>query len=448
MRLASILVLIFAAAAAGQQKKKTTPTAPEPTTSGPTVFPLESLKVQGNQRISSEKIIEVSGLKIGATVIRGDFDSARDRLLATGAFESVGCAFKPSLSNQGYAGTIEVVEVEQLYPYRFEDLPVPEDQLRAAVRQQERLLGDQIPGTQEVLNRYLAAIQKVVGPDLKLTAKLTTIAESEYVILFRPDTPRSRVAEVQFSGNEVIPSAALQRAFGEVAFGTTYSEPTIRAMLDAGIRPLYDARGRIRVAFTSIQPEPAKEYDGVLVKVTINEGPSYSLGAVQFAGVSASDAAELKRVANLEPNDVANFDDVKAALERIYTRFRTKGYLRVSGRADRDVDDKAHRVNVTLAIDPGAQFHMGKLEIAGLDILSEPHIRKAWSLQPGAAFEPQYPDTFLKELRDQGVFDNLGKTRAETNVDEKSHVVDVTLYFAGAGPKEEKKRPGRGGRGG
>lgn len=441
------MLLVCASIAPAQQKPKT-PAAPEPNTSEPTVFPLESLKVQGNQRIPAEKILEVAGLKIGVTVIRGDFDSARDRLLATGAFQSVGCSFKPSPSNTGYAGTIDVVEVEQLFPYRFEDLPVPEDQLRAAVRQQERLLGDRIPGTQEVLNRYLAAIQKVVGPDVKLTAKLTTIGESEYVILFRPDTPRSRVAEVQFSGNEVIPSTALQRAFGEVAFGTTYSEPTIRAMLDAGIRPLYDARGRIRVAFTKIETERAKEYDGVLVKVTILEGPSYSLGTVEFAGVSPSDAVELKRIANLAPNDVANFDDVKAALEKIYTRFRNKGYLRVSGRADRNIDDTAHRVNVTLAIDPGAQFHMGKLEIVGLDILSEPHIRKAWGLQPGAAFEPQYPDTFLKELRDQGVFDNLGKTRAETNIDEKSHMVDVTLYFAGAGPKEEKKRPGRGGRGG
>jgi outer membrane protein insertion porin family len=442
-----VVLLLCASIAAGQQKKKP-PTAPPPDPAPQTVFLLETLKVQGNQRIAPEKIIAVSGLKIGVPVAKSDFNAARDRLLATGAFESVGCAFKPSASNTGYAGVIDVVEVEQIYPYRFEDLPVPADKLRAALREQEPILGDDIPAHKDVLDRYVAVVQRITGPDVKVTAKLTSEAGPGYVILFRPDTPRLHVAEVRFSGNEVITSAALQRAFADVAFGTAYSDATIRAMLDASVRPLYDARGRIRVSFPTIETEPAKEYEGVIVKVAITEGPSYSLGGVQFAGVSPSDAVELKRIANLQPNDVANFDDVNAALEKIYARFRTKGYLRVTGKADRDIDDKEHRVSVTLAIDPGAQFKMGKLEIVGLDILSEPPIRKVWSIQPGAPFEPQYPDAFLKDLREQGVFDNLGKTRAETNIDEKSHVVDVTLHFSGAGPKEEKKIPGRGGRGG
>jgi outer membrane protein assembly factor BamA len=172
------------------------------------------------------------------------------------------------------------------------------------------------------------------------------------------------------------------------------------------------------------------------------------LGSVKFAGVSSADAAEMKKIANLESKDVANFDDINAALDRICARFKPKGYLRVSGRVDRAIDDKEHRVDVTLVIDPGALFTMGKLEIVGLDLNSEPAIRKVWSIKTGAPFEPEYPDNFLKDIREQGVFDNLGKTRAETNIDEKTHAVDVTLYFAGKGPEEQKKRPGRGGRGG
>jgi outer membrane translocation and assembly module TamA len=102
---------------------------------------------------------------------------------------------------------------------------------------------------------------------------------------------------------------------------------------------------------------------------------------------------------------------------------------------------------VTLALEPGTQYTMGKLEIVGLDILSEPPIRKVWSIKTGSPFEPDYPDAFLKDIRGQGVFDNLGKTRAESKIDEKTHTVDVTLYFAGAGPAQ-KKHEGRGGRGG
>ncbi len=431
-------------AAFAQQKKKTTP-APAAEPQPQTVFPLETLKVEGNRRIPAEKIIAVAGFKIGVAVVKSDFDAARDRLLATGAFESVGCEFKPSASNTGYAGTIDVVEVEQLYPYRFEDLPVSDDAIRAALRKQELLLGDQIPGTKDVLDRYVRIVQEMVGPAVKVSGKLISDI-GQYAIVFRPDIPRDRVAEVRFSGNEVVPPRALIDALSEVAVGTEFSDATMRLMIDASVRRLYDARGRIRVAFPKIETARALDSDGVIVKITVSEGPSYSLGTVQFAGVSRSDAAELKKVANLQSKDVANFDEINAALDRIYPRFRNKGYLHISGHVDRAIDDKEHKVDVTLTIDPGEQFVMGKLEIVGLDLITEPPIRKVWRLNPGAPFEPDYPDAFLKDIRDQGVFDNLGKTRAETNIDEKTHVVDVKLFFSGAGA-EQKKRPGRGGAG-
>ena len=49
----------------------------------------------------------------------------------------------------------EVAEVDQLFPYRFEELPLADDELRAALRKQEPILGDQIPATQEVMDRYV-----------------------------------------------------------------------------------------------------------------------------------------------------------------------------------------------------------------------------------------------------------------------------------------------------
>src|SRR6185437_1449067 len=126
-------------------------------------YPLESLKIQGNAHIPTEKIIAVSGLKIGAPVAKADFDQARTRLLATGAFESAGYEYKPSADKRGYDATIEVTEVPQFFPYRFEDLPVPDATIRAALRRQEPVFGDEIPATDQVLGRYTKAVQQLVG---------------------------------------------------------------------------------------------------------------------------------------------------------------------------------------------------------------------------------------------------------------------------------------------
>ncbi len=118
------------------------------------------------------------------------------------------------------------------------------------------------------------------------------------------------------------------------------------------------------------------------------------------------------------------------------------------GTAERDIDDKEHRVTVTLTIDPGALFVMGKLELIGLDLMTEPaDPRQMWRITEGDPFDPDYPDRLLTEVREEGIFDNLGKTSSEVNIDEKTHTVGVKLYFKGAGPPVEKKRGGRGGRG-
>jgi outer membrane protein insertion porin family len=408
---------------------------------GQKVFPLETVKVQGNRRIAAEKIVAVSGLKIGTPVTKADFDKGRERLIATGAFESVGYEFKPSAAKTGYDAVFEVVEVDQLYPYRFEDLPVSDDALRAALRKQEPILSDQIPATKEVLDRYAATIQGVVGDKVKVTGKVNADNPGQMAIVFRPNTPRAQVAEVKFTGNEVLPSTLLVRSLGDVAVGTGYSDTTFRMMLESSIRPLYEARGRIRVAFPKIEVKPSTMVDGVIITITVVEGPSYSLGTVKFAGLGDKEAQEAEKLANLQPRDIANFDDVKDAMDRVYARWRSRGYLHVTGHVDRAIDDKDRKVNLTATIEPGAQYTMGKLEIVGLDLTSEPAIRKIWGLKTGAPFQPDYPDAFLNNIREQDLFDNLGKTKSETSVDEKTRVVDVKLVFSGAGP-EKKKTPG------
>jgi outer membrane protein assembly factor BamA len=134
-----------------------------------------------------------------------------------------------------------------------------------------------------------------------------------------------------------------------------------------------------------------------------------------------------------------NFDEVEAGVERIRQRLRANGYLRVETQLARKVDDEKKTVSLNIAVTPGPQYTFGTLRIQGLDLESEPAIRKRWALKPGQPYRDGYPDHFLSRVREDGVFDNLGKTKATVKVDDQTRVVDVTLYFAGEPP--EPKRP-------
>jgi outer membrane protein insertion porin family len=398
----------------------------------PEKYPLEHLQIQGNKQIPTERIVAASGLKIGTPVQKADFDAARERLLESGAFESVGYSFKPSATNSGYDATFEVAEVVTLYPYRFEALPAATEALRAALRKQEPLLGDRIPATPQVLNRYNAAIRQFFEGKIETTSELSSDA-GPLEIVFRPAGERARIAEVKFTGNREMLTALLLPKLSTAAVGIPYSEPLLRRILDSAIRPMYEEQGRIRVAFPEITAQKAETNEGVVVTIAVNEGPVYNLGTVVLAGLPAAEVEQLAKSEDWHKGETANFTHIEANLDKIRQRQRAQGYLRANTSVVREIHDDSHTVNLTVNVERGTQFTLGKLAIQGLDVITEPVIRKMWKIEPGQPFQEGYPEAFLNRVRDEGIFDNLGKTRADTNIDEDTHVVDVTLFFSGAG---------------
>jgi outer membrane protein assembly factor BamA len=120
---------------------------------------------------------------------------------------------------------------------------------------------------------------------------------------------------------------------------------------------------------------------------------------------------------------------------------KREGHMRAKTRIERKVDPKARTVSVNIVAEPGPQFRFGKLNIEGLDVTTEPVVRKLWSVKPGAPFNADYPDYFLNQLREEGYFENLGKTQSKVSLDEQNRVADVTLIFHAAPVQPEKKQP-------
>jgi len=412
-------------------------------------WPIQSLAVEGSRIYKPEQILAVAGLKTGQMAGRPEFEAARDRLVATGAFETVGYKFIPAAGEKSYVATFQVTEVEQAYPVHFEGLHVSELELTATLKARDPLFSlDHLAATQPVLERYSKWISEFMaskGQPEKIAGSVTPASPGDYVIVFHPDRPLPVVALVNFRGNHVIPENVLHEAVSGAAVGTPYTEDRFREILNASIRPLYEARGRVRVAFPEIGTEPTTDVKGLRVLVTVDEGESYTLGKLAIQGQTPVHPETLMKDADLKTGDVANYDKVAKGVEAIRKAVRHAGYLDAKVMPDRHIDDGKKAVDVTFFVEPGPQYTMGKLTIAGLDLTAEAEIKRIWTLTEGKAFNPEYPDFFLNSVRQQGLFDNLANTKADVHVDEKRHVADVTLRFSGG--KSEEKPGRRGGRG-
>src|SRR5436190_13023652 len=89
---------------------------------GAAKFPIESITVEGNRIFNRDQILAIAGLKVGQLAARPEFEAARDRLVAAGAFENVSYRFSATSKTEAYAAIFTVAEVEQVYTVVFEDL--------------------------------------------------------------------------------------------------------------------------------------------------------------------------------------------------------------------------------------------------------------------------------------------------------------------------------------
>ncbi len=445
---ATVLIVIlgmFAAGAFGQTKtrrSKPVSAVPAATRTAPDHFPVETTAVEGNQNLAKEKILEVAGVRAGQPGSKADFDAARDRLVATGMFETVGYRYAPG-GKGGYALTFEVLEMKPLFALEFEGLPAQGPEIVKYLKTRNPLFLPKLPGTTAILDQYARAIENYLAsvnhPEKVLGTVISTGPE-QFKILFRPAAPLPVIAEVRFTGNNAILTPRLQHAISGVAYGVPFTQDGFRQLLDAQIRPLYDGRGLVRVQFPKITTSPAEKVKGLVVDVTIEEGTVYRLGSFAISGAeSRADGADLLKQAAIKPGEFVNFDAINEGVETIKRILKKNGYLRVQAEVDRKIDDAAKKVDVAVRLDRGPQFHTGTLTIQGLDLNSEPAVRKLWGAKQGAPFNASYPDYFLARIREDGIFDSLGTTKAVTNIDEDKHVADVTLIFGAAPPRKPDK---------
>jgi outer membrane protein insertion porin family len=429
-------------------QKKASAARPAPASSAR--WPIESISVEGNHMFTREQVLAIAGVKVGQAAGKTEFDAARDRLASCGAFETVAYKFTPGVKGQGYVATIQVTEVQQVYAVDFEDLHVSSLDLKAALTAKDPLFASgKLPATQPVLERYTKWVQEYLaakGIQEKIAGSVRPAATAgDYAIVFHPARNLPAVAQITFEGNQVVPQNVLREAVTGAGIGAPYTEDSFRQILNMSIRPIYEARGRVRVSFPEIRTEPVKDVEGLHVFVKVNEGDSYELGKVAFDGPTPLAADALLKTGDFKAGDVANFDRVSEGLERIRKAVRHAGYLDAKVTSDRVVNEGKKTVDVAVRVDAGPQYAMGKLTIEGLDLNGEAEMKRIWTLKVGKPFNPEYPDLFLKRVRDERMFDGLGETKAATQVNDRNHTVDVTLTFKAADPQ---KRPGRrGGRG-
>jgi outer membrane protein insertion porin family len=422
LRLAAAVFLCAAVLAAQQQQK----------------YPLREIEIEGAKNFDRDRIAALTELKVGAMVDKNDFDRALAKLDDAGVFETIQYRYTPQ--DGGFKLTITVQEVEQLYPVRLDGFKEPPEELMALLREKVPLFAERVPSTGTMALRIGNALQQHwsgSGEESKIIGRLAPIEDGKLAMLFQPETELQTIAFVTFEGSQAIHPLELQREFNPTAMGEAYSKSRLMELLHFNIRPMFEEKGRMDVKFEEVEVKPDPGSSGLLIKVAVTDGPAYTYGSVQKPDAFGLPEETVNKIFKFDTGDPVDMKLVRDAQGELDERYRRNGYLHADTKLETKLDKEAHTVDLAWTVNPGPQYTLRKLNIKGLDILSEPVVRKRWGMELGDPFDAAYPGYFLDRIRAEQMFDNLENTKWTREIDETTKTVEVTLVFEGKTPQKD-----------
>lgn len=395
-------------------------------------FPLRAVEFEGDSQFEDGELLSVTRLVIGEPVVKADFDAALRRLSETGLFE--GLSYRYSPQENGYRLTVQLQELAELFPVRFDGFGVEDGELAALLAARLPLYNGLVPAGGPMVRMVVNALQgwwRSRGGEEEVAANLAPAVDGGLEMVVGPERQSSNIAFTRFSNTGEVDSFELQRVFNHAATGEPYSEARLLELLHYNARPAFTEQGYMAVKFCPCEARPDPDSLGLLIDVHVEPGDVYSFGELNWPEPLPVSPDSLAKVNRIAPGQVANIKAAYDTMAGISEAVKRQGYMKAQATFEERIDHERRLVHLDIEIALGMQYRFSRLIVSGLDILSEPAVRKRWGMQSGEPFDVRYPAYFLDRVKADAMFENLRRTSWKIDVDEASGRVDVTLLFFG-----------------
>jgi len=186
-----------------------------------------------------------------------------------------------------------------------------------------------------------------------------------------------RVRNVEFVGAPAGEMPQLDSTAKRLA-DRQYSRAKFSALVDRQFLPVLHAKGYLKASFGQPQPvvvkEPIEEGAGepknltlVDVKIEAHPGQQYKLSRLEWSGNREFPTQTLQTMVRARVGQPPNTVQLADELNSVRTLYGSKGYVAASVKVEPDFDDAAGTVALRLNVNEDSVYHMGDLELRGLE---------------------------------------------------------------------------------
>ena len=396
---------------------------------------LIAVHVTGTNRYTREEVIAASGLEIGKVASDDDFQQATKRLGESGFFSKAGYSY--SYSPSGTKLELQLSDTEKLVPAHFENFVWFTDQeLLDKIHQHLPMFKGQVPVGGTFCDQVSDVLQSLLVQH-NLTARADYFRDSKNnegpvdTVNFRATGVELLIADVQFSGAGPDELPALHAA-AEKLVGKDYVRTEIDSFVTAKLLPVYFERGFLKSTIEDPQAKVVKETadaTDVAIQLKVTPGTQYKISSITWDGNTAIKNDKLQQLIHAKVGETANAEQLRTDLEAVHKLYGRLGYMLASVNAVPEFYDPAATVAYKLEVREGDVFHLGDLDIQGLDAKTADRLRDSWTLREADPYDNTYPQRFFEETVKLLSRDVTWTVSIHEGVNEKEKTVDVTLRY-------------------
>jgi outer membrane protein assembly factor BamA len=361
-------------------------------------YHLARILVTGSERYRQEDLVRATGLTVDSQVTVDDLQKAADRLGGSGAFATVQYLFQPATGIKGVEADFQVTDAERFLPAAFENFVwFGERELQDAVHQLVPLFDGQIPASGGTSDEVEAALTKILAAK-GLPDEVTYMLAAEFgqlpsVYKYKVINANLKVKEVTVSGAAHMLPDLLAKSTAPLK-NTAYLRSDVARILEKSLVPLYHEHGFLKVAISEIKPK-LDSPELVDVQVSITEGDQYRLGGFSWSGNTLVANDELSKRITLKPGEPVNalqLDRDLAQVRRLFGKFGREGVI-----INANPTFSNGAVTYSFEVTEGELYHMGRVEIEGVDADQVRKLIQGWKLGEGEPYDNTYIQKFLAQ---------------------------------------------------
>jgi len=406
----------------------------------PQSYRLATMKFAGLNRFNETQASKATGLQTGDSVTQAQLAAAVDKLAKSGAFENV--SFRYSTNGNSLNVEFQVVEISRLLPCVFDNFVWFSDaELDKALRNRVAFYAGGVHESGATSEEVRVALRDMVrangiSGEVTVIPSIAGLGQPVSAFVYSVTGVAMPIRSIRFAGNAAITASSLQAASSQI-IGRDYSVSFVSQFAGAGLVPLYRKQGYLRARFEKPDGAPLHSNDTaivqpVVVALSVEEGSIFYWEKAEWTGNRIFTSEELNRLLGMKPKEVANQEKIDAGLTAIKRAYDTRGFIEAAVKPKEILDDTARLTIYDVAVDEGAQFHLGMVHFEGLPEVASKELIKSWQLKPGDVYDASYPGTFVSKVA-IGKLKELGIEKTSATVSPKPEKqkasVDLNIVF-------------------